>query len=234
MDERRRRRKCASCYEELSRAAYYRHLNDRTGAVCHGKRRRLAEQTPSEEGSGSDELFSSSDFDEHLDTTFDFVSESENLNAEESENQDDFLDDKDEDGDLSSASVDSTDEEEDMGEEIWESASSESENEPEATNLNSNEVAYHTLMGIFLFVTTFQLLFRVSERAMSFLLLFIKILMVYLSAIVNHPVITELCHILPKTMFRARRLFSKASEGVVEFVVCPKCNKLYKFSECIC
>ena len=57
--------------------------------------------------------------------------------------------------------------------------------------------------------------------------------MTYLSDIVNHPVLSELSHILPKTLSSAKKLVGKPYDGVMDYVVCPKCNTLYKMSECI-
>ena len=92
------RKICEFSQEELTHAAYYRHLNDKTGATCHRKRSRLAPQIPSDdEGSASEEVFSNSDIHEHAESTFDFGSESDTFTAEDNADSegDELLDEGD-------------------------------------------------------------------------------------------------------------------------------------------
>ena len=68
---------------------------------------------------------------------------------------------------------------------------------------------------------------------MSTLLLFLKTLITYLANIINHPTLVELQQIFPVTMAKARKLIGlSANDGVIVFTVCPKCNTLYKSSDC--
>ena len=65
-----RKRKCCDCNEELSHAAYYRHLKDTTGDICIGKQALLDEnQDVSDSLSWSsfdNDLKSSTDIDRDL------------------------------------------------------------------------------------------------------------------------------------------------------------------------
>ena len=225
---------CAFCKQELAHASYYRHLMDRNGAVCRGKPvRRPTGVSSSDEDSGSD-VFSISDRSENLDTSFDFGSETDDSDIVDFDQRSEQCHEDLEDDSHSQDSKDD-DEMEDSDsdlEEIWESSDSESAGSDLETG-NTNSLAHNVLMGISLFVTAFQLLFRISERAMSFLLLFLRTLMTYLSDVVNHPILSELAHILPKTLSSAKKLVGKPNDGVTDYVVCPKCNTLYRMSECI-
>ena len=76
---------CSSCKQELSHTAFYRHLKDKTGAVCRGHWRREPTDVGSEVGSESESdselnIFSYSECsDSNLDTTFDFETDSVNI-----------------------------------------------------------------------------------------------------------------------------------------------------------
>ena len=78
--------------EEFAHTAFYRHLNDKTGVVCPGKCSRLVSYAPNDEARSIDDetgnfdpllseldmSFCSEMSDNHLETTFDFGSESDN------------------------------------------------------------------------------------------------------------------------------------------------------------
>ena len=220
---------CAFCKQELAHASYYRHLMDRNGAVSRGKAvERPTSISSSDKDSGSD-VFSISDRSDNLDTSFDFGSEtdisdiadfdqpSEQCHEEldDSQSQEDDYEMEDFDSDL----------------EIWESSDSESVGSDLETASNTNSLEHNVLMGISLLSLHFSCCFVFQKE--SFLLLFLRTLMTYLSDIVNHPVLSELSHILPKTLSSAKKLVGKPYDGVTDYVVCPKCNTLYKMSECI-
>ena len=120
------------------------------------------------------------------------------------------------------------------GEEIWEDSCPEIDSDREDTNIMTNDLAKRILLGILTFITSFQLSFHASERAMSALLLFLKTFITYLANIINHPTLVELQQIFPVTMAKARKLIGMSTnDGVIVFSVCPKCNTLYKSSDCI-
>lgn len=162
-----------------SHAAYYRHLEDRTGCICPGKR-----NPPSSESDSSESF----DFDHSDETamgtsmvpaiTPQFI---EPYSSDEMANTDDYSEDNCE-----------------SGEEIWESSESE-DDEPQTTH-----VAGRMLKGIAFFLTKYQLLFKISERAMTALLIFLGTVFTFLSGFIKHPLLTELYQILPRTMWKIK------------------------------
>ena len=149
--------------------------------------------------------------DSNLDTTFDFGTDSDNSsctgqsNSADSEScvppislPDTFVSSNDE-------STDESDLDEEIwdtsGDEIWGSLDVETDSDLESASTNS--LARRILLRISLFVTTFQLLFCISERAMSALLLFFSTLISFLDSTINHTLLSELCQILPKSMSKA-------------------------------
>ena len=143
---------------------------------------------------------------------------------------------KDEIGDSNSVTEDdsTTDESLDLssvsGEEVWDSSVSSSD-EDEATNVEHHE-AQGMLYGISVFLNFFHLVFRLSERAMLTLLLFIQLLVKYISSVIGgHKTIDCFVQICPKSLFSIRKLI-KTDYNLTKYAVCPKCNSLYSISEC--
>ena len=113
------------------------------------------------------------------------------------------------------------------GEEIWDS--SDDEAQPE---VNKTFVAERILQGIALFLTKFQLTFRIPERAMLALLVFLKTLLMFLSNMIRHSLVIEVYHLLPRTMWKIKSLAGACVQGGTEYVVCCKCHSLYSLSDC--
>ena len=202
---------CPFCREELSRAAYYRHLNDKQGLLCPGER--TEDFSDSSMSDSDQDLFTSSESlslgKSDSDTTFDFEDgTSPTNNLPDGIMQEDYdastsaelPPERDSHSPVSSSSSDS-----DLsGEEIWEDTESEDEQETSISNTVSNTTR-RILFGLSIFVTTFQLFFRISERAMSALLLFIHTLVGYLAQVVNSPLLQQLSQVVPKAMETARK-----------------------------
>ena len=130
----------------------------------------------------------------------------------------------------SDSSNDSNDEFEDLDEdeEIWDT-DSQSESDID-TDIGGNSA--RKIFGIALFSSIFQLLFRISERAMSALLLLFHGLIRYLSIVIQHPLLTELSHMLPLTMYKVRKISGNTNIGIFEYAVCPECTAIYDPSTC--
>ena len=202
---RRKRRVCSYCMEELSHASFYRHLQDKSGAICPGKRQISSctfndesSESSDDETSLTDELdisFRSELSDNYLEDTFDFGTESDNSSHGRDDNysgsnfiatcntavplvntQDTIM----------SSDRSSDDHFESDGEEIWEDSCPEIDSDREDTNIMTNNLAKRILLGILTFITSVQLSFHASERAMSALLLFLKTFITYLANIINH------------------------------------------------
>lgn len=176
------RKQCEFCGEVLGHSAYYRHLHDENGMICHGR----MHVSESDHGSTSD--FS---FDEDLndgfeqDSSFDFGSEPEYslMSAQPYSNHEVHADDDRESEDASDAgSLMSFTSSLNDGEEIWDLLNSEDELENVALTTNEHDTTATVkgiLYGAFLFLNFFQLFYRVSERAMIALLGFFQVLFGY-------------------------------------------------------
>ena len=93
------------------------------------------------------------------------------------------------------------------GEEIWETEFSSSGEESEEED-DDHKKARNILFGISLFFNFFLLTFRISERAMLTLLLFIQHLIRYIYSIIGaqHRVLDILLSIFPKLLYCMRQL----------------------------
>ena len=244
MEKRSTRRVCPFCHEELSLTAFYRHSNDTQGVVCPGKQR--ASQLPLDTSSPCNhETYpssSESSFDpmtedvRDLESSFYFsdcesadqagVVDSELLSSGESVDSDalhveEMLEER-----LSSDDECSLGEEE----EIWEDYSDDSDQETSPRNVRARSI----VIGVCLFLNFFQLFYRVSERAVLSLLSFLRFLFTFLAS--NAPsqlYLKEVSTLLPRSLCSIRRVLREDANGVVEYVVCPKCNALYMIKDCI-
>lgn len=203
------RKVCPSCGNLLAHSAYHRHLADRTGSVCPGKMNiHLEEENSSEASFGSDH---------HSDSSFDFGCSSPGECAG-------MINDSIEEVECGSSMSFSDSEVDDSlssGEEIWES---ESEDE-HITEFQ--QTANEALLGISVFLNFFQLAFRVSERAISVLLMFLRTLIIYFATFsVDNSVLKILSEELPKSASNVRSI-SKKSDELTKYVVCLKCHHLY-------
>ena len=226
------RKVCVSCGQQLGNTAFYRHLRDSSGLACPGKR------VPREENEGED----SSDFSLDLSTSeVESSSSSFSINSSDCDIEDcddndiaanSFVDDNADchfDSDAAESELTSLTDSS-SGEEIWEdlpSSSCDDENQPD----NSEE--RDALYGISVFLNFIHLTFRLSERAMLTLILFIKILFKYISSLIGgNKQVDGLIKIFPKSLYGIRKLIPGDYE-LTEYVVCPKCYCLYSPSECI-
>ena len=78
---------------------------------------------------------------------------------------------------------------------------------------------------ICMFLNFFQLCHRVSERAISLPLSFLKTLLSWLGSFC--PEIKTLHDVLPQNVYFMRKLLGRKSSEITCFVVCPKCHSLY-------
>ena len=94
------------------------------------------------------------------------------------------------------------------GEEIWETEFSSSGEESEEEDDDHKKARNNILFGISLFFNFFLLTFRISERAMLTLLLFIQHLIRYIYSIIGaqHRVLDILLSIFPKLLYCMRKL----------------------------
>ena len=256
----RRTRVCQYCSQELSHAAYYRHVQDKFGRICPGRIESEnvctinTDAVPQGGPTMSDHQLESELDDDvllavednELDTSFEFEGmqsseEGEYLEEEPFVNEPEAqawssnpVNDREDSSDESSLnlSVDNsmTDSDDFNDVEIWDNSDSDDEKD-DVKNVSS--IAQHVIRGITLFLTALQLFFKLPERAMSSLLFFIRMLLTYLTNTIQHPLLNEICRILPKTMWTSRKLVGMPHSNVIDYVVCPKCNTIYKLTECM-
>ena len=121
----------------------------------------------------------------------------------------------------------------DSGPEVWDEASdSEVENDSDSTELHHNN-AMQLYYVVCLFLNFFQLCYRISDRALSHLLLFFSVLLRHLSFHVqNSPLLVTFVNKFPTTLYTLRKQL-KQNSSYTTYIVCPRCHSLYKESECL-
>jgi len=233
------RKQCPSCGEELAHAAYSRHIHDHTGSVCPGRELQV-QMIMSPRPSTSESSEGGSDFEDDLsseDDSFDFGSagdESDQAGCSYSADmpgEQVFNSDSDSSiySDLSSNSAHGVQ----SDEEIWESSDDEDLDSDDCSTCD-NQTVRNVLFGVSLFLNFFQLTYRVSERAMTTLLTFLRTLITYLAtASQGNLILNALAQALPKSLYSIRKLVARYQGGVSEYAVCPVCHTLYALSDCI-
>lgn len=233
------RKQCPSCGEELAHAAYSRHIHDHTGSVCPGRELQV-QMIMSPRPSTSESSEGGSDFEDDLsseDDSFDFGSagdESDQAGCSYSADmpgEQVFNSDSESSiySDLSSNSAHGVQ----SDEEIWESSDDE-DLESDDCSTCDNQTVRNVLFGVSLFLNFFQLTYRVSERAMTTLLTFLRTLITYLAtASQGNLILNALAQALPKSLYSIRKLVARYQGGVSEYAVCQVCHTLYALSDCI-
>lgn len=214
------RRVCPYCEEELAHTAFSRHLNDKTGRVCPGK-------TNCGGVSDLDSTF-------ELDSSIDFESESDGADVEISgslhENsyahssvEMNSSSAEESDSEISLKSTSSSDGE------VWEDLE-DNEDDNEELQRGDSSVS-EVVMGISFFLTFYHLVYRLSQRAVTNLLGFIRLLLHYLAVVTGQDLLFGIANAMPKSMLTVQTAFKESN--FTEYVVCPKCCKLFTLSDCI-
>ena len=223
----RKRKRCRKCNQDLSHSAYTRHLNP---AVCpeRSSPTQVEERTVAE--NSAENKLSRYVLQEN-------VGDTEPTDVHPCE------------FDPEGAGVGS------CGSEASNSSSSESISEDESLEcISGSEAEIDTLLAsdhedddtafeqsaesmkpiavqICMFLSFFQLCYRVSERGISLLLSFLKTLLSWLGSYC--PEIKALHDVLPQNVYFMRKLLGRKSSEITCFVVCPKCHSLYELKDCI-
>ena len=122
----------------------------------------------------------------------------------------------------------------DLDEEIWD----DTDDDNDATNVDMNQIDDHVesekvLLGISLFLYFSQLTYHISERATTTLLLFVKLLLRYAMGLIGgNTILNFLSNSIPKSMCTIRKLINM-KQAIKEYVMCPKCDRLYDLSDYI-
>lgn len=214
---RRKNQECLYCRQELSHAAYYRHLDDKNGLVCPGRSAPTRDIDCSSEYSPDSDIgeLSVSDHDPMSDTSFDLESSLNSDIADSPANSDvgPSLDDHYSGGAESSESAIETaiSDSDTSRVEIWEESGEEDDTDAVVITDNARLLSH----GITLFLTAIQLFFRLSERAMLNFLVFLRLLFVHFSLILHAPIFDAICRLLPKTMRTSRKHHIDLPKGTV-------------------
>lgn len=207
---RRTRNVCIHCQQNLGYTALRRHRN-LPHLYCPG----YATSTMSSDSDSSDSTFT-------LDEPFPKGCNESTSCEQESIPHSPIL--------CSSSSESEASEDSESGPEVWDDCSenecdlAESQNTPGDRNL-------HFFMCLFL--TFFQLCYRISDKARSHLLLFISSILHHISSHVkNSPYLDTLANSFPTTLYSLRKDL-KQKACYTTYAVCPRCHSLYKESQCV-
>ena len=102
------------------------------------------------------------------------------------------------------------------------------------TGIKSDVVAFNKMVVTFLIF--FQLVYKVSDRAVECILFFIRSLLKRIAKIISNDSLNIIAHHLPTTIYHVKKLFGFKKDQFRRFVVCPKCSECYEFtskSDCI-
>lgn len=128
---------------------------------------------------------------------------------------------------------------------VGESCSDCSDNELEvdevevATNVqeqtrNDNVHINSILKAVSFILLFFQLKFGVPDRAIIFLVSFLKgLIRSFISMIPSSEILQQLYECFPQSLQSLRQRFSANNSSLTEFVICPKCSTLYTRDECV-
>ena len=113
--------------------------------------------------------------------------------------------------------------------------SRESDEDDEVCNGESNDCNPQSglLWKLLFFIMLRQSVFKVSNRAVKYLLAFLKYFIQVIGEFFNTPSIVNLSHKLPQTFTSAETLICNSKSDFTSFVVCPKCDSIYHPDDCI-
>ena len=83
-----------------------------------------------------------------------------------------------------------------------------------------------------MFLSFFQLCYRLSDRGMTLLLGFLKSLVQWLCSLCPHTDLKAFHNYLPATVYFLRKLIGN-NQQLISYVVCPQCHSVYKYDECV-
>ena len=209
----RKRKRCRKCNQELSHSAYTRHMNP---AVC-----------PEVQSSHEDEGTVISPADSlSCNALQEKNDDNDEVNVDTCENEFGFI--------SNSSSESSSESEIESQEYISGSEEVDTLLSDQEDGVTAREQSVESMkliaVQICMFISFFQLCYRVSERGISLLLCFLKTLLSWIGSFC--PEVKTLHDVLPGNVYFMRKLLGRKSE-ITCFVVCPKCHSLYTLKDCI-
>ena len=85
-------------------------------------------------------------------------------------------------------------------------------------------------------VSFFQLCYKLSDRAITLLLVFLRGLLCWIALIIpaeGAKIVTTITNGLPKNVYFLKQYLSSVNPSIKAYVVCPKCCKLYQKNQCL-
>ena len=101
---------------------------------------------------------------------------------------------------------------------------------PEHNAGNSQSIPKSLYTWIIVFLSHFQVMFYLSDKAMDILLKFISAFLLVLGSFSN--VCHELASTFPRSVYRLRTFTGVNSLLAVKYVVCRKCASIYRYEDC--
>lgn len=83
------------------------------------------------------------------------------------------------------------------------------------------------------FLFFWQSIFNISERALEYVMRFLKYFLGLLAIDCNSQHLRDLSKEVPETVRRAVKLLGLNDEEVIEYVVCPMCHSVYEYEDCV-
>lgn len=97
----------------------------------------------------------------------------------------------------------------------------------------STDAGFLFLWKLVLFVMLWQSIFKVSNNAIKSLFLFLRYFLALIGESIQNPGIMRLSGKIPKTYVSAESLLFDLKSDFMQFVVCPKCDSIYRQEDCI-
>ena len=77
-----------------------------------------------------------------------------------------------------------------------------------------------------------QTIYNISDRALGKLLLFLQSLCTIIARLYNIPKLAHIAGFVPSSLHRMKGLIGLNTDHFEKFVVCPKCDNIYKLNQC--
>ena len=204
----RSRKMCSKCKQMLSYSAYNRHLNP---LVC---------PPPSTTSYGPSVPIPST-------ASTDTVPETEVTEQEEQINDYERIDSS-KDGSDEEEDTEVIDAEEESGYEECDSVPDmQGAMMPDSMNLAPNASPPSSIIQyVCHIVSFFQLCYRLSDRAITLLLVFLRGLLLWITLIIpaeGRNIVTSIMNIIPSNVYFLKRYLSSKNQSIRCYVVCPKC-----------
>ena len=110
------------------------------------------------------------------------------------------------------------------------------ESDVEEVDNNTSEIdpqAKSFVRWIAALILGFQAAYVLPYNATQWLFTFLHVLFTTLRIVCPTPFILAVCTLLPGSLYLAWRLLKVDEDEFIRYVVCPKCDSIYRFEECI-